>query len=127
MKRTLIVALVVLALSVAAISAGIAAVSDAIERAGQLGAIAANAARMGDSRSALSAIAALDAHWRARSRILELFTAHDALSEVQSAIGDAGLCAEAGEDLECLRALARTAAALERIRVAEAARLANLF
>ena len=65
--------------------------------------------------------------WLERERVLELLTSHDALSEIRGGIEDALLCLERGEALEFARAMAGVRAGLERLRMAEAVRLMNLF
>ena len=127
MRRTLILALVVFALSVALCAAGTLAVGRAVGRAEDLRLSAERAARLGDTEGALAQMRALEENWKNDGRWLELVTSHDALSDVRGGIADALLCLEAGNRTEFLRASAAVAAALERLRATEAVRLMNLF
>ena len=127
MRRTMIAAAAVLLVALALCVAGTLAVRRATDAAGTLLDAAAAAARTGDVASAVEQLKALEDYWRGRGYRLELLTAHDALSDVQAGIEDARLCLEAGETAEFRRACAALRAALERLRVTEAARLMNLF
>ena len=120
-------ALIVLALSVALCAAGTLAVGRAVGRAEDLRLSAERAARLGDTRGALAHMQLLESGWREDGRWLELVTSHDALSDVRGGVADALLCLEAGDRTEFLRASAVVAAALERLRATEAVRLMNLF
>ena len=127
MRRTLILALIVLVLSVALCAVSTLAMGRAVGRAEALRLSAERAARLGDADGALSQMRALEANWREDGRWLELVTSHDALSDVRGGIADALLCLEAGNRTEFLRASAAVAAALERLRATEAVRMMNLF
>ena len=127
MRRTIIVAVVVFALAASACAAGSAALGGTVRRAEALGQQAAEAVRAGDFRTAVDRARGMLTLWQAKWPVLELLTAHDALSEVRGSIEDALTCLEAGDALEGLRALGGTTAALERIRITESIRLMNLF
>ena len=127
MRRTLYLALALLALSVALCGAGTRAVNGAAERADRLRVSAEQAAIEGNTEGALAYIQTMAEGWRADSRWLELVTSHDALSDVRRGIEDALICLKYGERHEFLRASAALSAALEQLRMAEALRLMNLF
>ena len=127
MRRTLILAVAVLALSVALCAAGAGAVSRAVESAAGYLEEAKRDARDGDLAGAAEQLRALSGDWQRRGRALELVAAHDALSDVKAAAEDALLCLEYGQDAEFARACAGVEAALERMRMAEAVRVMNLF
>ena len=59
--------------------------------------------------------------------MLELLTAHDALSNVQAGITDARLCLENGQREEFLRACAAAREALEYLMATESMHILNLF
>ena len=126
MRRTLIIALLVLAVSLAACLAGAGYVGRSVAEADGLRAQAERAVSLGDGDGAARAIQTMGERWRARERVLELMTSHDALADVRGAVGDALICLDNGDTGECLRALSAAGVALERIRAAEAVRLANL-
>ena len=127
MRRTVLIALTVLALSVGVCAASAVSVERAVRGAEGLLQQSVQAARLGDEARAGQAAQALYAMWLERERVLELLTSHDALSEIRGGIEDALLCLERGEALEFARAMARVRAGLERLRMAEAVRLMNLF
>ena len=127
MRRTLIIALLVLAVSLSACYAGAGYVGKSVDEADDLRSQAVHAVSLGDRDGAARLIQAMDARWRARARVLELMTSHDTLADVRGAIGDALICLNNGDAGECLRALSAAGVALERIRVTEAVRLVNLY
>ena len=127
MRRTLIIALAVLALSVSVCAVGATAVHGALGQADGLRQQAVQAMRLGDAAGALRAMQSLHQLWGAQWRKLELVTSHDALSDVQGSIEDALVCLEHGEQLEFLRAVSDMSTALGRIRATESVRLMNLF
>lgn len=127
MRRTLIIALAALVLSVALCIVGTAAVNRAVSEAEGLRQDAERAARLGDVDSARSALRALYDHWERRGKVLELITSHDALLEARADIADALLCLENGEKTEFYRASAALAVSLESLRVTEALRWENLY
>ena len=127
MRRTLILALTALVLSAAICWAGAGAVSRAVSAAEAYRQEAEDAVRRGDAQGAAARLRSLSGEWRRRGRILELVTAHDALSDVGAAIADARVCLENGDAAEFYRASAALRAALERMRETEAVRVMNLF
>ena len=127
MKRTIILAAVVLALAVTLCCAGTAAVESAVDQAEALRQTAEDAARRGDITAAIRSAQALCDHWDERGRVLELITSHDALSDVRGPLTDALLCLEQGQLVEFFRTSAAAGVALERIRVTEAFRWENLY
>ena len=127
MRRTLITALAVLALAVAVCATGAATVDRAVSRAEALLHQASQCAAQNETSAAMRAARRMIDEWQAQSRFLEALTSHDALYEIQGAVGDALLCLERGERLECLRALNQAGIALERLRAAESARVMDLF
>lgn len=127
MRRTIIIALTVLALAVALCAVGTGAVNRAVAGAQALLEDATRAARLGDVNAAREAVRALGAHWDRRGRVLELITSHDALYEARGGIEDARICLEQGEKDEFFRAAANVAIQLERLKVTESLRWANLY
>ena len=123
----MILALVALSLSAALCAAGMVSVSRAVESAEGLRALAEAAVRRGDYGGAAAGMRRLAGDWQRRSRLLELFTAHDALSDVKDGVADALVCLENRDITEFYRASAALKAALERMRASEAARVMNLF
>ena len=127
MRRTTLIALAVLALSLTLCFAGSAAVDRAVGGAGAMLRRAERAAALGDIDGAKAEMRALGSYWAARERALELITSHDALFDARGGIADALLCLEHSQKPEFFRACAGVSVALERLRVAEALRLANLY
>ena len=127
MRRTMIIALAVLVLSLMICAAGTWAVDSAAQRADALRKAAEHAVMLGDSTGALKQVLTMSEKWQSDSRWLELMTSHDALSDVRDAINDVRVCLENGARAEYFRASAVVAAALERLRATEAVRLLNLF
>lgn len=127
MRRTIIVAAAVLALAVALCAVGTAAVNRAVTEADRLRQAAERAARLGDIDTARADMRALYEHWEKQGRTLELITSHDALYEARGGIEDALLCLEQGEKAEFFRASADVGIQLERLRITEAFRWANLY
>jgi len=127
MRRTIIIALTVLALSVALCAAGTSAVNRAVAGAQELLEAATRAARLGDADAARDAMRRLGDHWERRGKVLELITSHDALFDARGGIEDARACLEQGEGEEFFRAAAGVAIQLERLRLTEAFRWANLY
>lgn len=127
MKRTILLALLALIFSAALCVVGTCSVSRAVQRAEALRGQAEQAARAGDLETAAAQMRTLAGDWRRRERVLELVTAHDALSDVQGAIADALICLENGERVEFYRASAALGAALERMGITESVRFMNLF
>ena len=127
MRRTMIIALAVLALSLVVCAAGTWAVDGAAQRTDALRKAAEHAVMLGDSTGALKQVLTMSEKWQSDSRWLELMTSHDALSDVREAIDDVRVCLENGAHAEFFRASAVAAAALERLRATEAVRLLNLF
>lgn len=127
MRRTLIIALIALALSLGTCAAGIRAVRSAVDGAEAIRREAVRAASLGDADGARARMEALDAFWREREGLLEMLTYHDALSDVRRGIADAIVCLEAGDRLEFLRAATETGIALEHLGTAEAVRWENLY
>ena len=127
MRRTFIVALVVFMLSAGLCAASAVAVRGAVGRADALRLQAVRAAEAGNAPEAFVAARQLMDHWKACGRFMELVTSHDALGEVEADIADALLCLRDGNLPEFHRAAARVEASLRRIRIAESARLLNLF
>ena len=127
MRRTLILAVTAFALSVALCAAGAAAVSRAVGSASAYLEEARAEVRRGDVDGAKAALQALNDDWQRRGRVLELVAAHDSLSDVKAAARDALLCLEYAQVDEFARACAGVEAALERMRMAEAVRVMNLF
>ena len=127
MRRTIITALVVLALAVGVCAACEISVDRAVRGADALRQEAARLAALGNVDGAKEVMARLGAHWQERSKVLELIASHDALADVEGAIVDAVQCLEGSEPLEFARASAALGVALERIHITEAVRLSNLF
>ena len=127
MRRTIIIALTVLALSVTLCAVGTSAVNRAVAGAEKLLEEARHAARLGDVDTARDAARRLSAHWEKRGRVLELITSHDALYEARGSVEDALICLEQGQKEEFFRAAAGVAIQLERLRITEAFRWANLY
>ena len=127
MRRTMITALVVLALAAGVCAACAVSVDRAVRGADALRQEAARLAELGNVDGAKDVMARLDAYWRERSRVLELIASHDALADMESAIADAALCLAGGDAHEFKRASAALGIALERIHITEAVRLSNLF
>lgn len=127
MRRTLIAALIVLALSAALCAVSSCAVGGAVARADALRQSSERAARIGNTAGALQYARALEMEWQKKSRWLELVTAHDQLFNVRAAISDARLCLETHDRDDFLRASVALAAALEQLKMTEALRLMNLF
>ena len=127
MRRTLILALVALITSVALCATATTMVSRAVTHADALRQSAERAARLGDLSGAAEQLRTLEQDWQRRARMLELVAAHDALSDIRGCISDARVCLENNNAPEFRRASAVLAAALERLRTAEAVRLMNLF
>ena len=127
MRRTFIVALVVLILSAALCAASAVAVRGAVGSADALRLQAVRAAEAGNAPEAMAAAQQLMAHWKACGRFMELVTSHDALGDVEADIADAIICLKDRDLPEFRRAAARVEASLRRIRIAESARLLNLF
>lgn len=127
MRRILITALAVLAISTAICLISAWAVSGATQRAEDLRQSAEHAAKLGDTEGAMKYTRAMKEAWQRESRWLELIISHDDLSDVQSGIADAQACLENGDRDDFLRASAAVAAVLERLRTAESLRLTNLF
>ena len=127
MRRTIVIASVVLALALALCTAGALAVNRAVAGAGALLEQARRAARLGDIDAARARARELYEFWERRGRVLELITSHDALFDARSGIEDARACLEQGEREEFFRAAAAVAIQLERLRITEAFRWANLY
>ena len=127
MRRTLVIAAVVLALSIALCAVSAALVGRVIGGAESLRLSAMRAAEAGDLARARALAGQLLSDWQADEKTMELITAHDALGEVEASLQDALICLDAGNAVEFLRAASEAGAALHRIRVAEAVRLMNLF
>ena len=127
MRRTIIIALTVLALSVALCAAGTSAVNRAVAGAQELLEAATRSARLGDADAARDAMRRLGDHWERRGKVLELITSHDALFDAKSGIQDALTCLEQGDKQEFFRAGAGLEVQLERLRDSEALRWANLY
>ena len=127
MRRTIIIMTVVLTASLALCTAGTWAVHRAVTEAEDLRQRAGHEMQLGNVDGALADMRALRAHWERRGRLLELVTSHDALYDVRSGIDDAFMCLEQGERAEFFRAIAAAGVALERIRITEAFRWANLY
>lgn len=127
MRRTLIIALVVLVLSAGICVIGQAAINHAVHRECQLIDAAANAVMFGDRATARTLTHEIAAYWEARLRALALLTAHKDLYEVREGIADAALCLEYGDQQECLRVLLSTGIALQGLMDAEAVCWENIF
>lgn len=127
MRRTIVVALAVLALACALCGAGTHLVHRAATEADTLYRQAERAARLGDTNGAMEAVDALEAKWRQRRPALELLTGHDALSDVQASIADARVCLENNQRVEFLRACAAAREALEYLMATESLHVLNLF
>ena len=127
MRRTLMLAVVTFALSVALCAAGAGAVRRAVSSASAYLEEARQAVQIGDMDGAARSLRALKQDWQRRGHLLELVTAHDALSDVKSAAQDALLCLQYGQSAEFSRACAGLEAALEKMRMTEALRVMNLF
>ena len=127
MRRTIILAAVVLAVSLTLCAVGTLAVNRAVDEAEDLRRAAEEAAQKGDMAAAKQAAQTLCDHWDDRGKVLELITSHDTLSDVRGPLTDALLCLEQGELREFFRASAAAGVALERIRVTEAVSWENLY
>ena len=127
MKRTVFLALLALAFSAVLCVTGTCSVNRAVRRVEALRIQAEQAARAGDLETAAAQLRTMAGDWRRREKVLELVTAHDALSDVQGAIADALICLENGERVEFYRSSAALGAALERMGVTESVRFMNLF
>lgn len=127
MRRTIIIALTVLALAVALCAVGTCAVDRAVAGAEKLLETARHSEYVGDVDRARAAMEELYAFWEKRGRVLELITSHDALYEARGGIEDARICLEQGQREEFFRASAAVAIQLERMRITEAFRWANLY
>lgn len=127
MKRTLAVTLAVLAVALAVCAASQRALNGAVdeaERLESLAVLAANEQRYADAKTLLGALAA---HWRERSKVLEMLASHDALHDVDAAIAEAQICLECEDHDDFLRTMSNVHMGLEHLKDEEALRLSNLY
>lgn len=127
MKRTLIAMLAVLAVSLALCWASRALLDGAVDEALALGRMAVQAEEEDRASDARNLIQRLSERWDERAPALELLTSHDALHDVQTAIGEARICLKCEDRDDFLRMMSNLDAALQHIRDAEAVSWGNLY
>ena len=127
MRRTIVAAILVLALALGLCALGHAAVNKAVAEAEELLDSARRAARLGDIDTARLHVRKLYDSWQKRWGALELIASHDALFDARAGIQDALTCLEQGDRGEFFRAGAGLQVQLERLRDSESLRWANLY
>ena len=127
MRRTLIVTLAVLAVSVAVCLLGMRALDGTVARAQALKNEAVLAAEEGDIDRAKALMIQLAELWKDRSDALEMLASHDALHEVTTGIVEAQICLECGNHDDFLRTISVMGESLGHICDVEAFRLSNLY
>ena len=126
MKRTLVLTLGVLAVSLAVCLWGGRTLNHVIREADALRSAAVLAAETGDADRAKELMLRLARLWRDRSDAMEMLASHDALHEVTTGILEAQICLECGDHDDFLRNMAVMGEALGHLVDEQAFRLANL-
>lgn len=127
MRRTLLMTLTVLAcaLSLCALSRRI--VNETAGEARRLASLAVAAEREDRAQDADEALASLADFWRRREPLMETFSHHDALNDIDASLAEAAVCLEAGDRDDFLRLMVTVDRALVRLREEEALSWPNLY
>jgi hypothetical protein len=127
MKRTLILTLCVLAVALAVCWASQAALNGAVEEAERLQSLAVLAVQEKNFSEAKSLVVRLAEHWERRGGMMEMLASHDALHDVDAALGEAQICLECEDHDDFLRTMSTVRAGLEHLKDEQALSFMNLY
>lgn len=127
MRRTLILTLTVLILSLGSCAGSAAFLGGVIEQARYLHNEAVRYVEADDPTKAKELMVELAALWRKKEPILEILTSHDAIHEVKLGIVEAQICLECGDHDDFLRTISITGEGLEHMKSTEALSFSNLY
>ena len=127
MKRTLLLTLAVLALSVLSCVGSSLFLGSVIEEVRWLHNEAVRCVENGQHSRAAEIMVQMATLWREKESLLEMITSHDAIHEVKLGIIEAQICLECGDHDDFLRTIAITGEGLEHMRSVEALSLSNLY
>ena len=127
MRRTMILTLTVLTISLSICAVSLLIMAGIVDQARTLRSEAILAVQKGNSVRAQEILVELAELWREKSDLLEILTSHDALHEVKTGIIEAQICLECDDHDDFLRTLSTVGEGLEHIFDVEAIRLSNLY
>jgi hypothetical protein len=127
MKRTLILTMLVLILSLSVCTGTSAVLGHIIEETRYLHNEAVRCVENNDTEKAAEIMVQLATLWREKEPFLEMITSHDAIHEVKLGIIEAQICLECGDHDDFLRTISIAGEGLEHMDSVESLSLSNLY